>query len=374
MKFANFKAKLVKAIPIVLTILLVASIACSATLSIIVSNVNDSIVDAPVVNFNAKNVIVMIGDGMGVNHIAAGAARKGTPLYMESLPEQGLVNTYSLFGNTTDSAAAATAMSTGVKVSNGTLAKQYFSKLETLTEYAESLNKATGIIATESLNGATPAGFSSHAAVRSQTATIFKNQLKSDVDLYMGAGKEFYDEETDELADAGYSYFTSRADWDLNADKVWSAFDEINTDIDATTDTAPALREMTLFALNYLQACNPNGFFLMVEGSHIDKKSHSNEMEAMLAELLAFDACVQTVVEWAQSDGDTLVLVTADHETGDLQYNGETSEQLNDAMFHSGSHTNSQVNYFVYYKEDITLPEVIDNTHIALIAREAMRN
>ena len=321
-----------------------------------------------------KNVILLIGDGMGFNHIAAGRALLGVDeLFMESAAViAGEATTYSrtIIGPT-DSAAAATALATGQKTDNGMIAQYLGKDLKSNTEYAMEQGMATGIIASEGVKGATPASFSAHAFNRNSTDDITRDQISSGIDLFLGGAKDFYDDYAGDIAASGYDYATAASALDPAADKIWGAFSDIAT-ADGT-DAAPTLAELSVFAMRYLAAKSENGFFLMIEESHIDKRSHSNDMAGMLEHLLAYDNTIKAVVQLAAEMGDTLVIATADHETGGLQYNGESAAELSDAMFTKGSHSTANVPFFVY--SDIgAVPNIIDNTQIARICRTYILN
>lgn len=314
---------------------------------------------------NVKNTILMIGDGMGAAHIeAAKAYLDGEPIFMETLTVQGRVTTFSKSG-TTDSAAAATALSTGQKIYNGGIAMEWGKNIETLGEYAKRHGKSVGIVVTEGVDGATPASFSGHANNRGDRDDITASQLTSGIDLFMGANKSYYDKWETKIENAGYDYVTSYDDLDENSDKIFAAFDEISTS--DGTEEKPTLADMVYFAIEYLESKSDNGFFLMIEGSHIDKKSHANDMQAMLDYFVAFDETVGLILSMRLPD--TYLLVTADHETGDLQYNGETKAELKNEMFHSGGHTNKNVRYFAT-DQVINLPDRIDNTNVASIFKQ----
>lgn len=319
-------------------------------------NYIDSIFDEQI-----DNVILMIGDGMGANHIEVAKAYSGKEnLIMETLAVNGEVSTFSKNG-TTDSAAAATAMSTGVKIYNGGIAMDDGEDLQTLSEYAMAHGKSVGIICTEDLVGATPAGFSAHATSRSNYGAIAETQLESGIDLFMGGGKELY--ELFNVEKYGYDYVNNMSDLDPAADKIFAAF----TKVPATggSDETPLLKDLVSFAIDYLEDKSDDGYFLMIEGSHIDKKSHANEIEPMIAELLAFDDAVATVADMMSDK--TFLMVTADHETGDLLY--KAGDDINNSLFHSGGHTNKNVRYFATPQID-NLPDKIDNTNIAYVFRQ----
>ena len=370
------KKKMKKPIKIALIVLLCAVLVTGlvfAGLAVARAVEINSIEDLTVTG-NYKNVILLIGDGMGFNHIAAGRAILGVDeLFMESAAViAGEATTYSrtIIGPT-DSAAAATALATGQKTDNGMVAQYLGKDLKSNTEYAMEQGMATGIIASEGVKGATPAGFSAHAFNRNSTDDITRDQMSSGIDLFLGGAKDFYDDYAGDIAASGYDYATAASALDPAADKIWGAFSDIAT-ADGT-DATPTLADLAVFAMNYLAAKSDNGFFLMIEESHIDKRSHSNDMTGMLEHLVAYDNTIKAVVQLAAEMGDTLVIATADHETGGLQYNGESAAELSDAMFTKGSHSTANVPFFVY--SDIgAVPNIIDNTQIARICRTYILN
>lgn len=324
-------------------------------------------------DLSAKNVILMIGDGMGVNHLATAKTDRGVDsLYMESLAlRQGQAETFSFSDNVTDSAAAGTALSCGVKVTNGRIAYSMGANITNMTEFAASLNKATGVIATETPTGATPASFTAHAKDRGLTDEIANCQITGNVDVIMGAGKEYFDGKKDLMSANGVAYYNSldAVRNESGEGRYIACFDQIDTG--TGTDAAPTLAELSLAAIDSLEKrSDENGFFLMIEASHIDKESHSNDFDGMVDQLMAFDRAVKAVVEWAAADGDTVVMVTADHETGKLQ----NDPNPDDDSFKSGQHTANNVYYFMYCKQDETLPDVIDNTQICMFLRNVMEN
>ncbi len=214
-----------------------------------------------------KNIILMIGDGMGPAHVTALVeAQAGTPVNMERPRVGGLVKTSSANDRVTDSAAAGTAYATGHKTNDGSLGVcPHGRRLESILEKAERAGLATGLVVTTTLSDATPAAFYAHVADRNDKATI-------------------------------------------NAQ-----FAEAN--IEVAAEYVPDLAAATDEALKIL-ATDPDGFFLMVEGSNIDKVAHDNDGEAVLRELRDFDAAVGVALDWAEAHPETLVVITADHETG----------------------------------------------------------
>ena len=368
------KKKFPKPLKIVLIILLAAAIVTGVVFAglAIARAVDIKAIDDLALAGQYDNIVLLIGDGMGFDHIAAGRAYLGVQeLFMESAATvRGDVTTFSrTVVGPTDSAAAATALATGEKTDNGVVGQYLGKDLKNNTEYAMEQGMATGVIASEGVKGATPAGFSAHVASRSDEDGILEDQLASGIDLFLGGAKDYYDDHAPEIASAGYAYATRVSDLDPQADKVWGAFSELSTD-EAGSDDTPTLAELAEFGMRYLDAASGGeGFFLMIEESHIDKCSHNGDIKGMLEHLTAYDRTIERVLAVAEElPGSTLVIATADHETGGLEYSGESADMLSDDMFTTGSHTTDNVPYFVYSEVE-GLPETIDNTQIATVIR-----
>ena len=278
----------------------------------------------------AKNVILMIGDGMGPEQVKAGAIYKGEALTMQGFPYQTTVQTRSAFDEVTDSAAAATALATGKRTSNGMVAKDpNYLNLETIVDIASGMGKRTGIIATEELYGATPMGFSGHAYNRNDTACLLETAATTgNVNFFASYVMDTKYQSI--FTNAGYENVTAVEEIsESTSDKVFGSY-MIRADapsMSANTNRV-AFNKVVTEALEYLSK-DEDGFFLMAEGSHIDHGGHNNDMTYMLQELLAFDDAVQAVLEWAQGRDDTVVIVTADHETGGLELKESAFTALN---------------------------------------------
>lgn len=248
-----------------------------------------------------------------------------------------------------------------------------------MSEYAATLNKKSGVVVTETLTGATPAAFTAHNKSRDNTDEIATSQFQSGVSLFMGAGKSYFDGRKSEITANGYTYITDTAalnDGLYDDDKIFASFNSVAPYGASYGGDIGNLAEMSVFAAQYLSQKDDGGFFLMVEGSYIDKKSHSNDLTGMVKELRAFDEAVKAMVNWAADSGDTAVVVTADHETGGLVYNGEKADGLNDDMFSKTNHTSADVYWFIFC---VAVPEMtegrkIDNTDIAVLCRSLMKN
>lgn len=272
------------------------------------------------------NVILMIGDGMGVAHVTAARIAAGR-LEMERLPVGGLETTWSADDLVTDSAASGTALATGRKTLNGAISVSPSGEtLKTVLEHAEDRGMATGLVVTCSITHATPAVFAAHIASREDDVEIARQLAASDVEVLFGGGRSFFvprgeGGRRDDGADL-LGAMRARMPVALSADE----FRRLG-DIDRAAallapehpgvarERDPDLAELTGKALDILSR-DGDGFFLMVEGSQIDWAGHENEHDWLVDETLDFDRAVGVVMDFAERDGRTLVVVTADHETG----------------------------------------------------------
>lgn len=330
----------------------------------------------------AKNVILMIGDGMGKEIIRGSEVVKGDKLVMSGMKYKTTVTTYSQSvtdGNAeyTDSAASATAISTGVKTLNGYVGlDSKGEKLETICEYAQSLDMETGLVARQVVSHATPAGMVAHNSSRDNYQQILREMVRSDVNVLFGGGSQYYKNKKvkNTVDECGYKYISSEEE--LNAlnkddDKVLGMFAYDNM---GAADMSPSLKKMTSKALDMLD--NDKGFFLMVEGSNIDSYEHNGNMEQVLGQMQDFDKAVDFVLKWAEEHPGTLVIVTADHETGGVTLPDDPKpEDINDDCFTSGGeHTNANVWLFASgaQSEELCEKDVIDNTDIAKYMRKVL--
>jgi alkaline phosphatase len=273
------------------------------------------------------NVILCIGDGMGFAQVdAASLYRNGVAgsLSFEAFPQQGQVTTYSANNAITDSAAAATAIATGQKVNNGVISMAYpgdGSELETVLEYWRDRGKRTGLVTTTYMTHATPAAFGAHEPSRNNTAAIgtdYRTQTRPNVLLGGGANGM----SPSSAAASGYTVVTNAAEMqalDTDAESMVSGqfgTTHLPYEYDGL-GSLPHLSDMTATALDILDN-DPDGFFLMVEGGRIDHAGHANDIRRNIHETLEFSDTVQVALDWAAGRTDTMILVTADHETGGL--------------------------------------------------------
>jgi alkaline phosphatase len=242
-------------------------------------------------------------------------------------------------------------MATGVRIYNGEVGLNiHGDQLETIVDIAASKGKRTGIITTDWLAGATPMGFSSHNVSRNNSVDLVKEAAKSsNVNMFLS----HEDRISTYLEDEGYVEIADPTKIsDATEEKIYGSY-YINAQAESmyVSKELVALDGLVLEALDYL-AKDEDGFFLMAEGARIDKGGHNNSIKQMLYELMAFDAAVKVVVDWAMQRDDTIVIVTADHETGGLQL-GENVNQKNlmiegeGYLWESSGHSGVDVDCFI---------------------------
>lgn len=375
-----------------------------------------------------KNIIVMISDGCGYNHLEAASlyryGKSKSPVY-EQFPVSLAMSTYLSGGQydpnqawqsfgyfksgATDSAAAATAMSTGIKTYNGAIGVDMQKKpVKNIIERCEELKMSTGVITSVEFSHATPAGFVAHNKNRGNYSEIAQEMInQSACEVIMGCGHPLYDGDGNSKNE-GYDYVGGKdtfdalvagsAGGDCDGDDVndhWTLIQsrqdfqklssgqtpkrllgvaQVHTTLQQArsgdnkadsfkvkmTDTVPTLSEMTSAAINVLDN-NPGGFFLMIEGGAADWASHANQSGRVIEEQIAFEKAIETVIEWVNKNStwdDTLLIVTSDHETGYITGpdSGKTKvwnplvnngpENMPGFEWHSGGHTNQFVPFF----------------------------
>ena len=272
---------------------------------------------------NIKNVIYLIGDGMGFNHLEKTKAERNVELTMDTFEHKGSSITRSLTDFVTDSAAGGTALATGVRTYNGAIGvylldgDSKYSQPKNLTELCAEKGMMTGVITTDETSGATPASFSAHSSDRDNTEDITNDQLASDIDLIWGHSNGVA---TKSAAEAkGFTYVTTYAEMMAleEGSRSFAQFTNSLWTLEQSDANTPNLEQMAVKAVDLLDDSD-KGFFLMIEGAHIDKHSHSNEDENMTEALVEFDNTIEAMLDYAKADGETLVVITADHETGGI--------------------------------------------------------
>lgn len=286
------------------------------------------------------SVILFIGDGMGANQRLAAqwvSVGQGGQLVMDSLPFAGWSQTANRTGDITDSAAGGTAIATGTRTDNGIISQTFDGQnLTTILEIAQSRGMSVGLVTTTQLAHATPAVFAAHVSSRSMMTEIARQEIAAGVDVLLGGGEDDFLPVTEmgcygglgnrfdgrnlisEAQSAGYATVCTAADLSAldtaHTAKLFGAF----ADGGMVRPLSPTLAEMTAAALDVLGQ-NPNGYFLMVEGGQIDWAGHANDAANVIGDTLGLDEAIATALAHPAVDaGRTLVIVTADHETGGM--------------------------------------------------------
>lgn len=313
------------------------------------------------------NVILMIGDGMGYNHIYWMEQEYGVDAAIFEMTEYvGNSKTQSSNAYVTDSAAGGTALACATRTSNGALGVfpqdqfgvAYYA--QNLCELAQSYGKMTGVVTSDYNSGATPSSFSAHVFDRDEDVEITRQQIEdSKHDLIWAADNGLV---TDEWADKyGWTLVNNTAEFEALTEgtRSFGAFPGNLWNTDTGADS-PNLSTLTAKAIDMLDD-DEDGFFLMVEGAHIDKHSHNQDPENMLPSMREFDNACKVALEYAKADGNTLVVITADHETGAVSLENDGSFKYN-----SGSHSGVPVAVAVYGSDNfVQNGETIKNKEVS---------
>ncbi|MFN7115898.1 MAG: alkaline phosphatase [Saprospiraceae bacterium] len=330
-----------------------------------------------------KNIILMIGDGMGVSQITAGLYSNNNRLALEKFPVVGFHKSYSFDDLITDSAAGATAFACGVKTYNGAIGLNADTiPCTTILEESERNGLATGMVVTSTIVHATPASFIAHQQIRVLNEEIAADFLKTDIDLIIGGGKRYFDRRDidnrnlyEELERKGYfvsDYMKAElTQLGLNPKQNFAYF---------TADTdplpAPAGRDYLPYAvkqaLPFLEQRSDKGFFLMVEGSQIDWAGHARKGDILIEEMLDFYKAIEIVLEFAHKRGNTLVIVTGDHETGGFSITEGSKMNRLKTAFTTNGHTAALIPVFAYGPSAQLFSGIYENTDIYKKMRYAL--
>jgi alkaline phosphatase len=367
----------------------------------------------------AKNIIFMIGDGMGLSHVIAARIFKNGPdgesLHLETLPTLGYQRTHSASDSLTDSAAAASAWANGEKFNNGEVSchdDDQDGRCEpapspTILEIAKAKGKATGLVVTSTVTHATPAAFGSHVPSRRCENEIARQYIQgTEVDVILGGGRKKFKstgKQADEcgtfgdfIADAerkGYQIVYTKKALDAVVEKrsrkilglfapkgkTPELFRLYPTEHYQTEE--PTLPQMTAAALELVER-DENGFFLLVEGSQIDWASHRNDVAYLIGETLAFDESVKVVLDWINEKPtrrqNTLVVISADHETGGFAISGARGKKYKpgDIVDHgwtSYGHTAEDTLIWSQGPGSQYLGRALDNTDLYKVMRQVLK-
>ncbi|MCX2742629.1 alkaline phosphatase [Mangrovivirga sp. M17] len=321
-------------------------------------------------NTKVKNIILLIGDGMGPAQVYSGKTANKGNLFLDHFQIVGKSKTNSSDSYITDSAAGATAFSTGEKTYNGAIGVDPNGKpLETILEIAEDNGLSTGLVATSTITHATPASFIAHQPERSMHEEIAADFLKTDIDVFLGGGRKYFKSRKDkrnlleELENKGYNLLLKPEELQGNLKgKVAGLFADDEMDkYPARGEFLPTATEKALSLLSK----NEKGFFLMVEGSQIDWGGHDNDLAYVINEFNDFDRSIGVALKFASQNEGTLVIVTADHETGGLTLiSGDLTEGKVEAKFSTDYHTGVPVQVYAYGPQQSLFLGSYENTAI----------
>lgn len=319
---------------------------------------------------NPKNIILLIGDGMGVSQLHAALTANRGNLFISNLKHMGLVKTHSADKYITDSAAGGTALSTGQRTYNGAIAVDLDKKpLKTILQEADEKGLATGLVSTSAITHATPASFIAHLPSRNMYEEIAADFLNTNIDVFIGGGYKHFTERKDgrnlvnELKEKGYTVEQdiSKIRNITNGKLAGLTAPEHNGRMDERNDMLPL---STHTAINILSN-NKKGFFLMVEGSQIDWGAHAGSTIYVVEDMLDFDRTVGVALEFAADNKETLVIVTADHETGGMVVlDGNYETGMVKGEFTTGGHTGQMVPLFAFGPGAAEFLGIMDNTDV----------
>lgn len=361
--------------PSVLSVLILLCTACANR------RVPDATTLAPLAE-RPKNIILLIGDGMATPQISASLYWRGVGRSVwERFPFVGFHQSHAYDERVTDSAAGATAFACGQKTKNGAigLVPPDYTPCRTILQELSSRGWATGMVVTCSATHATPASFIAHQDLRAFTEYIAEDYLHTPLDCFIGGGRGYFSDRPDHknlldsLRQRGYAV------------RAGVGFGHLPLDGSAPFYLFTAEREppsahegrrylptATARACEYLQKRSPKGFFLMVEGSQIDWALHANDANWLKAEMLDFEATVAEALRFAQQNGETLVIVTGDHECGGMSLNAVKNPKHFEVAFTSRLHSAAMVPVFAYGPKANLFSGIYDNTDIYFKMWEAL--
>lgn len=312
----------------------------------------------------------MIGDGMSLMHVySAWTANRGK-LFLDNCQVVGLSKTYCADKLITDSGAGGTAMAVGQKTNYHSVGVDTLGRpVPSLVDLAAAKGKSTGIAVTCRLWDATPADFCCHNKDRDAEAEIVTDYVNSPVDYVFGGGSKLFENRADgrdlfkELRAKGFS--TPRNWKELEAVKkgrVFAVTDTVDTPLPSVRGNL--LARASLKGIELLNQ-NKNGFFMMIEGSQLDDYGHFNDLDLLMQETHDFDRTIGAIYQWAAKDGETLVIVTADHETGGLTLvDGDLKDGKIICKFSTGGHSGVMVPVYAFGPGAQEFTGIYENTAI----------
>ncbi len=327
------------------------------------------VIEAPKGN-KVKNVILMIGDGMSLAHIASAWSANHGKLFLDNCQATGLSRTWCNNRLITDSGAGGTALASGHKTNYHYVGVDPEGKpLATLNDFAKERGMANGITVTCRLWDATPCDFLCHSSDRDGEDALMLDYLDGTADVVVGPGWGKMIGRADgrdlikELQQAGYKVPRSLDEMEaIKSGRVFCVTDSFDTPLPAVRGNY--LERAALKAIDLMNQ-NPNGFFLMVEGSQLDDYGHFNDLTLLMEETHDFDRTIGALMEWAAKDGETLIVVTADHETGGLTLvDGDKEEGRIVCKFSTGGHSGTMVPVYAFGPGSEEFTGIFENTAI----------
>lgn len=322
-------------------------------------------------NIKPQNVILLIGDGMGLPDVYAAMSVSESPLNIERCNVTGLQKTFSYDNYITDSGAAGTALATGTKTNNGSIGVDHEGKpVKSILKYAEENGLATGLVSTSALTHATPASFIANQSSRGSYEQIAMDFMRTDVDVIIGGGYDHFGRRSDNinlldsLRAKGYEVDSSLNQVVASTANKLAGFTAAVHNPYRLKGRGDMLPLSTGKAIEILSK-NQKGFFLMVEGSQIDWAGHANAADTLIDETIDFDKAVGVALDFAAKDGKTLVVVTADHETGGVTITeGDKSARTLSLSFSTKDHTAVMVPIYAFGPGAESFTGINDNTDI----------
>jgi alkaline phosphatase len=310
-----------------------------------------------------KQILLLIGDGNGLAQISSGIVANGGELTLTQLRTIGLVKTQAADDFTTDSASGATAMATGQKANNRALGLNASGdSIPNLPYFLSQKGFKTGLVTNDELTGATPAAFFAHHPERDAAAAIAGYLPASALNLVIGGGGKHFKKE--KLSQAGFTLVSDMQEVGEVKELRVAHFASEGGIPSMEAGRGNFLSQAFLQASSYLGK-GKSPFFLMLEAAKIDSGGHSNSPSTIVTELLDFDRVLEEAIRYADTHPGTLVLVTADHETGGVSIpQGDLERREVELAFHSDDHTGILVPLFAYGARSRAFAGVYDNTEI----------
>lgn len=318
-----------------------------------------------------KNIILLIGDGMGTAQITAAFIKNQGQLNLERCSHSGFLLTYSASHLITDSGAGGTALACGVKTTNQFIGvKPDSTYAKSILEYAEEHHKATALIAASSVTHATPASFIAHTESRYNYEDIAADYLKTDIDIFIGGGLDHFIKRQDSInlveallkKDYEVAYSIDQV---LKSDATKIAGLLYNGHPPKYSEGRNEMLKLAGMKAIEILNQNENGFFMMIEGSQIDWAGHDEDNDYVIAEMIDFDNTIGAMLDFAEKDGETLVIITADHETGGYAItDGDLKSGVVKGEFISYNHTATMVPIFAFGPGAENFTGMMENTDI----------